>query len=628
MNPEKQQYRNKALEIGDQIATALALVEPETALYHKLLNTRMLLDKAIIDFYRGDWTIAFMGRVGVGKTSALCHLLGLQTPKGEVLNTGSGRTTVCEVELRFGSEPKIEAVPATAETIHAYLEEFTQYLAFKQGDSAEGSGAGVRPSSEIERALRNMLNLPVKLTKTPAGKVLTTDHAADLLVESGDARRFMVALQSRINLEARQQTRFAPALEDQSKLLDWIKTTFSALNNGLNASASLPEKIIITLNLPFFADLPGDLCLLDTKGIDDTANRADLAEKMNSRRTLNVLCTGFNDAPDKATQSLLELAVKGGQSKYLADETLLLVLDRPGDAENVIGVDEPVGDIELGRAIRQEQVEQQIQQTLKLSDVAIQFHNMKQDDTAPVLMAIADQLMRLQARIYQEIDGIAESVSQLSEQAKRLGENPDLETVRATIEPWLYKASGSVWNQQSFFETVAREVRVTHLGSVRASVNRWGSWYNLDVYHVVAQACRSQLVRHFEPNQAELMSLLDNLQQRLGEKSGATGLVHQIRATLDVEIQKIYEQGAALATLSLDQTLKQDGEFWYAQQREWGKGPGYKDRIADGTVRWAVDKQFSESEVKIKSQSQALWNYFLDEVAAMAGVGFYSEAED
>ncbi len=620
MTTNIQLYREKALDLGCKIAETMDKVEQDSPLFNKLQNTRRLLDDAITRLSGNTWNVSFMGRVGVGKTSAICHLFGLHTEDSVILNTGAGKTTVCEVELQSAEDISITIIPSSSETVYAYLEEFAQYLSSKRGEDLTGTSAGLKPSSEVERALRNMLGLPFKHTRTTERRIQSIDLAEQLFDELGDKEQFIQKIKHNINLEDRCQTTFTPSEEDLENGALWLQRTFSALNNGRHPHATLPEKIIIRVNQALFSSDAGAINVQDTKGIDDTANRADLLNKMNCRRTLNILCTGFNDAPDKATQSLLDVAIKSGQSDYLADETLLLVLDRSGEAENTTYIDEAVNDVDLGRAIRDEQVEQQLQQTLRLKGIDIAFYNALKDDIEPLHSAITDKLARLQARLYREIDSLETSIQQLSLEAETRRVNPALETVRATLEPWLRKATVNVDGVQDLFKDLTTEIRHSHPGSVRASVNRRGQWYNLDFYHVMAQSSRSKLVAHFEPLKREVDCLLDNLLERTDQDSSATGFINQIKTTVEHQTQEIYTQGFNLSHELFKDPLKEDWDHWHNLQQEWGKGAGYKDRIADGSALWFKTHGYQNTEELIRIRAQGIWNQFLQEVAGMVDI--------
>ena len=75
--------------------------------------------------------IAFIGKVGVGKTTAISKLLNLMDGNNELLQTGGGRTTICEVEIRESDKISIEIEPYSNEEIRKYLEEFSFHIEAK-----------------------------------------------------------------------------------------------------------------------------------------------------------------------------------------------------------------------------------------------------------------------------------------------------------------------------------------------------------------------------------------------------------------------------------------------------------------------------------------------------------------
>jgi hypothetical protein len=71
--------------------------------------------------------------------------------------------------------------------------------------------------------------------------------------------------------------------------------------------------------------------LIDTRGIDRTAARADLEHHLDEPHTLALLCSSFNDAPSADSRLLLERAKEAGIRK-LELNAALLVLPRANEA--------------------------------------------------------------------------------------------------------------------------------------------------------------------------------------------------------------------------------------------------------------------------------------------------------
>ena len=129
-----------------------------------------------------EHTIAFTGDIGVGKTTALCAISGLQVSRTtggrriEVLEVGTGRTTVCEVQLVQGPEYGLMVESLTDEEVEREVFEFADFLkrTVENSDSEDNDDEGATNSGsptgdpafpgttrEISRCIRNMSQLTV-----------------------------------------------------------------------------------------------------------------------------------------------------------------------------------------------------------------------------------------------------------------------------------------------------------------------------------------------------------------------------------------------------------------------------------------------------------------------------------
>jgi transcriptional regulator with XRE-family HTH domain len=99
---ETEQVACELLTLRDQPDTPHAFERRLSEYIEELKRSTDLLLKR-------DHQVAFIGSIGVGKSTAICRMTGLETPKEDgtlvpVLEVGGGGITVCEVHLRTGPD--------------------------------------------------------------------------------------------------------------------------------------------------------------------------------------------------------------------------------------------------------------------------------------------------------------------------------------------------------------------------------------------------------------------------------------------------------------------------------------------------------------------------------------------
>ena len=423
-------------------------------------------------------TIAFIGKVGVGKTTALSKLLNLLDGNGnEVLQTGSGRTTVCEVEVRESNRVSIEIEPYSNEEIEKYLEEFHMHIENKTSNKTSQSESFTL-SSEIERALRNMLELKIRRFMEN-GKRKRVDDAVELYNKCNSKDEFYQELLHRIDLANRTTTELVATTSDYK---EWIRSNFEDINNGKNKNISLPKKIIINIdenpvNIPNI-----NLSFLDTKGVDETVNRQDIENLLKDSYTISVLCTSFNDAPDKVNTGTLKYMKDSGLTKYISERIIILVLDKNGEAEAIPDLEEP--DLEDGREIRKEQIEGDLKNSLGLEDIDIVFFNSKEDGTEELMSILTDKVLDLRKEHENKVKTIIESLDEIEKQIDTQLSSEALQRIRESVLVWIEDAKNIQCKLKKNFTHILDTIqdKGTHASVIRACVNRRGQWHNLDYY--------------------------------------------------------------------------------------------------------------------------------------------------
>lgn len=606
--------RQKALH--NSIESLMTKLPEESATRKQLANHWELFDDAVSYLSNSDQRLAFIGNIGTGKTTAICHLLGLLDGEEPILSTGSGRTTLCEVEISSGSQLEIEVTPHSEAEVKSYLTDFAQYLLsdITESDNSES----FKLSAEVERALRNMLDLRTSRTKNPEGKRITTDNAKNFAANYQSVELLTEGLLKRIDYTARHQTRFTS--DDGVDQYEWLHTTFKAINSCTHPSVGLSKHIRILVPVKLFDDVDYSLSVVDTKGVDQTVNRADLDSCLTDNRTVSVLCCRFNEAPDKTMSGLLKLAKDAGLNHRIAKETVLLILDRESEAEKVIDIDEPVGDKTEGREIRAEQVVNDLRHTLQLDNLDVRFFDVKSDDPKQLNKLLVEKVSVLRGQYAQSIVDIEKAIVDIETELVSQSATAAKNQVKNTLEPWIKKAQGCSPALREYFLPLINDIKNkgTYAASVRASVNREGGWHNLDYYQLLATGARQQVVDQIGTLKDEFIVLIDNMLSQ-NELQPAYVLLKQLKQTTEKRLGDIYQKAFARGRAVYEEKLSSDSQLWNGLFQEWGMGPGYKGRVSGKSETWFHTKKYSEFESSVTSQVVEEWQRYVNEVRDMLG---------
>lgn len=607
-----------------ELQAALRLLKEELIDNPPLLNQAKLHEEnlAACQEYLTDTkhTVAFIGAVGVGKTTAICHLLGLYDADGKpLLSTSSGRTTLCEVELRRGDAPRIHIDPIDPREVESYLLDFVDVLDQRRGGEVNRDTEQSVLSSEFERCLRNMLGLTVKRLKMDNGTIARRDLALERLDELGSVEAFLDDALERLRLDQRTLCELEPPSgADPAK---WLRESFEAINHGRHPDAPMPDRITIVLDQILLGEEAVEIRVVDTKGLDLNLEREDIDRQLHDPRTISVVCSGFNDAPEQSCQGLFEHMAEIGLEGQLSDETILMVLDRENEAANVMAEDGPVADAEEGRLVREEQVQDTLRGKLRLSTSALPstvFLNATRDTPESIVAFLGDQIAALRQRRVEQIEGIAAAIDELVTNREEAQARAAFETVSNAIRAWVATSRNTIAKISNLYKPLVDDIttKEVYASSIRAAVNRKGEWQRFDFYYKLAIAARKMAVASFHVAVSEINSVLAN-QEKQDSLAPAHPFIRQLLHSVKARIDRINERASELTRQTFEPGWKADSEFWRSQQGEWGRGRGYKIRIADETEHWFHKHNPAPQEQQIQQDIMKSWTALIDEVEAL-----------
>ena len=566
---------------------------------------------------RRDHQIAFIGSIGIGKSTAICRALGLQVTHARrgtvaVLETGAGGITVCEVHLTHGPGSGIIVEPRTHDDIRADVEDFVEQLLRRGLSSDDGeSTAGV--PHEIERAIRNMSGLTRKSGKGLDGKTVRTDPAKELATTFPDRRDLVVEVLTRMSLDRRDRHEewHTPAVA--AAPLEWLRSTFEAINNGRHPQFSLPGRIdIVVPTLLEIDDL--DIAIIDTRGIDQPLARADLEALLGDPHTVSILCSGFNDAPSQAIQHLLRRA-RDINNTQIDTNCGLLVLPHLGEALAVKDDEtgNPVETSQDGYDLKGEQVSDALL-PYRLSQIPTLFFNAIDDDPELLRTFLRTQVTHTRAEFRRRLHAVLDRTRSMLDNAAREHVQAVQRAAASHLASWIQQHPTPKPISGHVHDPLLEEISEAHAGTVNATVRRDGEWRSLSYSHQLGHGARKLAVLALHESVIEFNGLCTTLS---GSMPAATELLSQAQRLMtsayDELLRKVQLNGLNL----YHSQLRHDTRFWTDNINEWGRGPGYLKRVLQRNLTWFQEPSRQDLEKQLGTFLDREWRTLIERVQAI-----------
>ncbi len=540
-----------------------------------------------------DHEVAFIGSKGIGKSTAICKATGLEVPgqdggaSSPVLEAGGGGVTICDVHLRTGQSHGLMIEACNDEEIRAYVTDFAEHIMkgateFDEDATGEDEARGI--SQEMERAIRNLAGLKVRREKGPHGKTIRRDEAKDLAAKAISMREFVVDVLARMELHRRDRRDIWYAPSAGKPPLAWLKDTFEQVNNGRHPEFTLPNRIEIFVPQPLIGTSDLTVNLVDTRGIDRTAARADLERHLDEPHTLALLCSSFNDAPSVAAHQLLERAKEAGLRRIELNAGLL-ILPRANEA---LAVKDESGaraeTVEEGYSLKEEFASMSLE-PLGLQKLTIGFFNAFGDDPARLRGLIMESLRKIR-------EGFRTRISETITSARSLVENHEKEQVQEVlrsaagmIATWISKNRNVPALSGHIHDSLMSQIHSSYAATVRATIRREGEWRNLSYGHHLGFGARRLAVLALQPLLQTFLVTAD-IMAADPQFTEASDLIQQSRRVLESAFEDLLRKAQLMGLTVFTDALKLDPSLWSNCESEWGQGPGYRDRVADRNQQW------------------------------------------
>lgn len=547
---------------------------------------------------RTDHGLAWIGTVGIGKTTALSHLTNLVLPglggaPRPIFPASGGRTTTSEVVVRSAPAFSISVDPRSADEVRQLVRETVDAL-------AEGKPA---QSTEIDRAIRNMAELQKR--KNPDDPKSLIDPIKEMLAApDADQDDIVHAIVNRMRLDERTETQLMLPESDATGL-EWVAKTTADINFGRDARFTLPDRVTVFVPRSTMRKSAYDLTLVDTKGILGTTDREDLQKFLADPRTVSILCCSFNSAPGQEILQLLIGLKELGIDAVERQRVIILALPRADEALKVIdGLGDPVETVAEGYAVRTDQIEETLRDA-GLDAVPVVYFNVADNGAAEVWNELSLRVDHIRLRQLERLNRFVEMAHELrtnadahriqqarvtlAEQARAMAD--DYDTLPGLIRP--------------AHQRLVKELGESHPSTIAAAAARQGSWYNLDMHHMIGAGVRADANLRSDDFLKRIRGRLDGLRSQFSSTPEAVALVETLADELGDWRQEFLSRAASIGrnTFSLDEDL----DFWAKLARRYGRGKGYRDEIAGMVQEWFDSPERNSARAKVEARLADAW---------------------
>jgi len=557
-------------------------------------------------------SLAFVGKVGIGKTTAICKLTGLVNPqepkfnRKSVLATGKGRTTACEVHIRPRNKFGLVVHPCSEDEINKVIEDF--WAVWKNSTEEDAENKRTDVSWEIERALRNRI-------KSVSENKESEDPLGDIVKECENLATFRTEIFELLELSERKQQEFWFDETSEQTNRENLQKKFKDINYSLDNELPLPQRIDVFVPDKIFQFSPYELELVDTRGVDvegtakGTVIREDLIDYLHDPRTLTVLCCKFDDAPGDLIYSLIDKLSETREEAF-KERVIILILPHNDDAlETTDNAGNEIETEEEAYKQKQSEVQRKLRKLQQKSNKELKMPIFFFNASSEVPVQVEELLNKpLETLRLTHVKPLLEAVDALDVLIKDIEEKNAREArkkVIAALNIFLEQNPQLPFLEQRVDEYLMKEMSQAHPRKVLATVRRGGSLDSLNVYVILSNGARNIAWHSSKEPYYGLRGIINNLLGNYDLKP-AHNFLKQINANWSVwreDFLKYAEQtGKQVFQFQLEYSFN-----WAECAAMYGQGGQFRKRVISKLEQWFEDSEQEHLHDLLKNRIEKAW---------------------
>ncbi len=558
-------------------------------------------------------SIAYIGEIGVGKTTVVCMQTGLVldgTDKAGleriVLEFGRGGITICDVRIRHNDRFGLIVEPCPDAEVYRLVDDLCAGLR-GEGDAGgddERQERGV--PREINRALRNMAGLNRQRLQGQDGKPIRHDPAKELSVRFSRLDDFRAEFSSRLKLwrRNRREVWHDPSARESGPM--WLRKMFADINNGRNPEFPLPQCITVHAPSEMLRDHGYVLEMIDTKGVDRTAIRPDLQSRINDPRTLTLLCSSFTQAPDVSLQGLIKHLVDTGEERALRDRIVMLILAHGKEALGMKDDSGVLAESETeGYELRREQVEAELAH-LGVPNLPVSFFNAGSEAPEAITSYLMERIVAMRDARVQEIDQVVAAIKRLIQNRDEQHALAAQQEVNKKLRIFTDQHQNLGSRKRPAHASLINAIRSLHPRTVWATTRRSGSWPGLDVFFYLGAGAESDARLRSDSTFAGLKEVIKNM---LGDEElePTHDFLRQLLSAVDNWRDSFLEAVSRAGEYTYRPSLEDCAELWSECEDLYGRGLAYRVKVMSKVREWFEHDDRNHLHTQLEDRVDEAW---------------------